>query len=54
MSSDVIQGMIRHFLNGLGVFLTSQGIVDADTVQTAIGAFLTLFSVGWSVKSKVS
>lgn len=48
MSAEQIQGIVRHVLSGLGVYLTSTGLADDATVQAGIGAVLTLVGVAWS------
>ena len=52
MSNDMWLGIIRHLLTVFGGFFVSKGYVDADMLNTAVGAATTLAGVGWSVLDK--
>jgi len=53
MNSEIIFGIIRHLLTGAGTILTTKGIADSGTVETAVGAIMTLASFVWSITHKV-
>jgi len=52
MNNDMWLGIIRHLLTVLGGFFVAKGYVDADTLNTAVGAATTLAGVGWSIWDK--
>lgn len=45
----MILGIARHVLTAAGSLLVAKGVLDAGTAETAVGAVVTLISVGWSV-----
>ncbi|GEM_PF-5892309 len=49
----ILAGQVRHFLTGGGVYLVTNGYADNDTAQKAIGAAVTLLSLGWSIVQKI-
>lgn len=49
---DMILGIVRHLITAGGVALVTKGVLDAATANTAVGAVMTLLSVGWSVYEK--
>jgi hypothetical protein len=52
MSSDAIMGIVRAVLAGLGGYLVAKGVIDEATLNTIIGAVITLITAVWSVASK--
>lgn len=52
LTRDAILGVVRHVLTFGGGFLVTQGTLDDATVQTAVGAIVTLVGVIWSVVQK--
>jgi len=52
MNRDIWLGLARHFLTAFGGFFVAQGAIDADAMNTAIGAAVTLGGVAWSVIDK--
>jgi hypothetical protein len=52
MSSDAIMGIVRAVLAGLGGYLVAKGVIDEGTLNTIIGAIITLITAVWSVASK--
>jgi hypothetical protein len=52
MTSEMWLGLTRHLLTALGGVLVARGVVDTGTVQTAIGAIITLAGAGWSIWDK--
>ena len=52
MNRDMWLGLIRHLLTAVGGFFVAKGTVDADTMNTAIGAGVTLGGAVWSVIDK--
>lgn len=49
MTSDLVFSFIRQLLTFGGAYAVTKGLTDDATAQTAIGALVTLLSVGWSV-----
>lgn len=52
MNRDVWLGLARHLLTTIGGFFVARGTIDADTVNTAVGAAVALGGVAWSVIDK--
>jgi hypothetical protein len=52
MNRDMWLGIFRHFLTLVGGFFVAKGYVDADTVNTTVGAVSTLVGVGMSIADK--
>ncbi len=52
MNQEYLTAIVRHTLTAVGGFAMSKGWVDNATVETVIGAVLTLVGVGWSLKHK--
>lgn len=53
MDMTIILGILRHVLTGAGTALAAKGVLDASMVEQAVGAIVTLASVGWFVFSRV-
>lgn len=49
MNAEIIGGIVRHVLTAIGGYFVATGALDAGTMETAIGAVVTLVGVGWSV-----
>ena len=49
---EVLAGLLRHLLTFGGGFLVTKGIFDEATLQTVIGAIITLGGAVWSVVQK--
>lgn len=49
---QMIEGVVRHVLTAAGGALVAKGVVDAATMQLAVGALVTLAGVGWSIWEK--
>jgi hypothetical protein len=52
MNNDIWLGLFRHLLTMVGGIFVAKGYVDADTLNTAIGATTTLAGVAWSIADK--
>lgn len=52
MSKDIWLGLVRHILTAIGGYLVARGTLDAATVETGVGAVVTLGGVAWSVLDK--
>jgi len=48
MNAEQVGGLIRHIATALGGLLVGQGIVDQETMLTAVGAIATLGGLAWS------
>lgn len=49
MTPDMIGGIVRGVLALGGGYLIKQGLTDAESLQTAGGALVTLATIGWSI-----
>lgn len=49
MNTDQIFSLVRQILTFGGGFLVTKGLIDSGTMATAVGAIVTLGSIGWSV-----
>lgn len=52
MKMDIILGVLRHVLTGLGGVLVAKGLADDSQIGEAAGALCTLIGFGWSVYHK--
>jgi hypothetical protein len=44
-----VMGVLRHVLSILGASVASKGWAEGSEIETGIGAFVTLVTIGWSV-----
>lgn len=49
---SVLNGLVRHILTAGGGYLVAKGVIDEGTVETAVGAIITLAGVVWSALAK--
>ena len=52
MTRDMWLGLARHALTALGGFFVARGAIDADTMNAAVGAAITLGGAAWSIADK--
>ena len=52
MTKDMWLGLARHVLTLLGGILVARGSMDADTMNTVVGAAVTIGGAAWSVMDK--
>ena len=52
MKQQIILGIIRHCLSGLGVLLIQHGYANQNGVNQILGAVMTLIGLGWSAYHK--
>lgn len=52
MNKETLLPLIRHILTAAGSFIVAKGIADDGTITEAIGALMTLISIGWMIASK--
>lgn len=52
MTREIWLGLARHLLTAVGGFFVARGTIDADAMNTAVGAAVTLGGVAWSVIDK--
>ncbi len=52
MSKDQLLGILRHVLTFGGGLIVAKGHVDNATVETVIGALVTLAGSVWSIHTK--
>lgn len=54
MTLETITALVRHLLTFGGGFLVSSNTFDSATLDTGVGAILTLFGIAWSIWHKKS
>ena len=52
MSQDQLLGILRHVLTFVGGIVVAKGNVDSATIETIVGALVTLGGAIWSVRTK--
>lgn len=52
MTKDMWLGVIRHILTIIGSGFAAKGYIDASSVDTIVGASMTIGAVVWSVVDK--
>ena len=52
MNWEMIAGLLRHLLGFGGAYLVSRGLVDAETLNAAIGGVISIGALLWSVWAK--
>jgi hypothetical protein len=52
MMKPAILGLVRHIQPPAGGVLVGAGYFDAETVQLASGALMTLVGIAWSIVEK--
>lgn len=52
MNKEMIWGVVRTMLAGVGGYFVAKGKLSADDVNTILGAIGTLFVAGWSIADK--
>ncbi len=52
MTSEVVQGFVRHLFTTFGGYLSGLGILTGDEVQVLGGAIAVLVGLAWSVWNK--
>jgi hypothetical protein len=52
MNKDVILGIVRHVLTGVGGYFIAKGAIDAAAVELLVGSVITIAGVIWSILDK--
>ena len=52
MNNDILLGLARHLLTTAGGALVTKGLITAPTVDTGVGAVLTIIGILLSIFSK--
>jgi len=52
MTPSIISAFLRHLLTAAGGVAVAKGYVDSGTLETVIGAIMTLVGFGWSFWDK--
>lgn len=52
MTRDMWLGLARHLLTLIGGVFVAKGQIDADSMNTAVGAAVTIGGVAWSIVDK--
>lgn len=52
MNAEILGGIIRHGLTAVGGYFVATGALDVGTLETAIGAVVTLIGIAWSIWTK--
>jgi hypothetical protein len=50
---EMILGVVRHTLTGVGAALASKGYLETSQVEVVVGAIVTLIGVLWSQYRKI-
>lgn len=54
MSSEQVQGVLRHILTFAAGLAVSKGYIDSETALAISGGIIAAFGVLWSWKSKTA
>lgn len=49
---DAVLSVVRHVLTVGGTYLASVGIVDGGSIETTVGAVVTLIAFAWGIWDK--
>ena len=52
MSNEILLGFVRHLLTTAGGALVTKGLMTAPTLDTGVGAVITILGIVWSILSK--
>lgn len=52
MTFEMVAGLIRHLLTFGGGYLVTKGYFDDATMQSVVGAAMTLIGAAWSIWAK--
>lgn len=52
MDKDVVLGIVRHVITGLGSIAVAKGVIDDSMLTTGVAAVITLVGLVWSVIAK--
>lgn len=52
MNITIVNAFLRHLLTAVGGIAVAKGYADSATIETVVGALLTLIGFGWSFWDK--
>lgn len=52
MNVTIVSAILRHVLTAAGGVAVARGYLDSGTLETAVGAVLTLVGLAWSIWDK--
>lgn len=52
MTTEQMNGIIRHILSGVGAYLVAIGKLDPEQTELWIGAIMAIVAVVWSYRAK--
>lgn len=52
MSKEIVQGILRHLLTGVGGALAVKYQIDGATIEAVVGGIVALVGVVWSIRAK--
>lgn len=52
MNNDILNGLVRHLLTTTGGALVAKGLITAPTLDTGVGAVITIVGILWSIYNK--
>lgn len=52
MSKEIVQGILRHLLTGVGGALAVKYQIDGATIEAIVGGVVALVGVVWSIRAK--
>lgn len=54
MNAEAFAGIVRHLMTAIGGYLVTAGVLDGGTMETAVGAIVTLAGIAWSIWQKAT
>ena len=52
MSKEIVQGILRHLLTGVGGALAVKYQIDGAAIEAVVGGVVALVGVVWSIQAK--
>lgn len=52
MNIVIVSAVLRHLLTAVGGIAVARGYLDSGTLETTVGAVLTIVGVAWSIWDK--
>jgi len=52
MNKDMVLGLVRHIITGIGSIFVAKGVVDSATLEALVGALAVIVGGIWSIVDK--
>lgn len=52
MTKDMLLGVVRHVLSGIGATLVTKGVLDSSSAEAIVGGAIAVIGVFWSMWDK--